>query len=299
MNDQRHQRKVAAYVKQAAVCALLFALLACAQTRERTQALIERGEYLVNGIMTCNHCHTPKDKAGNPLMERRFAGGSQRFDELTFAASGSNITQDTETGIGKWSDADIRRALTQGVRPNGVTLAFVMPYSFYKVLTPRDLDAVVAYLRTATPIRAAVTPPLYKWEQVTYPYPGAEKSMPENDLRDPVKRGLYLASLGHCMQCHAERHNDIPDYRGGAGKGGREFNTPAGLIRASNITSHPGKGLGAWSDDEIKRALTAGISRDGRPLAQTMAQYRPYLSRLTDQDLSALVAWLRSLPPLE
>jgi mono/diheme cytochrome c family protein/cytochrome c553 len=281
---------------------LAMALLAasCAQTQERTRALIERGDYLVNGIMTCNHCHTPKDKAGNSLLERRFAGGSQRFDELTFSATGSNITQDTETGIGNWRDADIRRALTEGVRPNGVKLAFVMPYALYQVITPRDLNAVVAYLRTVAPIRATVTPPLYKWEQMTYTYPGAEKQMTENDLRDPVKRGLYLASLGHCMQCHAERHNDIPDYRGGAGKGGREFKTPAGLVvRASNITSHPRKGLGAWSDDEIKRALTAGISRDGRPLAQTMAQYRVYHSRLTDEDLNALVAWLRTLPPLE
>jgi len=285
-----------------ALCVLAaFALAACAQTqtREHTQSLIERGDYLVNSIMTCNHCHTPKDKTGNPLMERRFAGGAQRFDEVTFTATGPNITQDTETGIGQWSDADIKRALIEGIRPNGVKLAFVMPYPLYKVITPRDLDAAVAYLRTAAPLRASVTPPLYKSQQITYTYPGAEKPMSENDLRDPLKRGLYLASLGHCMQCHAERHNDIPDYRSGAGKGGREYKTPAGLVRAANITSHPTKGLGAWSDAEIKRALTEGVSRNGRPLAQTMAQYRIYLKRLTDEDLHALVAWLRSLPPLE
>ena len=284
-----------------AMTLLAFTLLAvsCTQTQQRTQALMARGEYLVNGIMTCNHCHTPKDKAGNPIMQRRFAGGSQRFDEFTFTATGSNITQDEETGIGRWSDADIRRVLTKGVRPNGVTLAFVMPYPLYKVLTPRDLDAVVAYLRTATPIRATVTPSMYKSEQITYTYPGAEKPMSEGDLRDPVRRGLYLASLGHCMQCHAERHNDIPNYHTGAGRGGREYKTPAGLVRAANITSHPTKGLGAWSDAEIKRSLTEGVSRNGRPLALTMATYAQYLKRLTDEDLNALVAWLRTLPPLE
>lgn len=288
-------------IKLAACIAMMLALASCTQTRtqERTQSLIERGDYLVNGIMTCNHCHTPKDKAGNPVMARQFAGGVQRFDEVTFTASGSNITQDTESGIGKWSDADIKRALTEGIRPNGVKLAFVMPYPLYKTLTPRDLDAVVAYLRTVAPISAKVAPPLYKSEQITYTYPGAEKSMSENDLRDPVKRGLYLASLGHCMQCHAERHNDIPDYRNGAGKGGRMFKTPSGMARASNITSHPIKGLGAWSDAEIKRALTEGVSRNGRPLALTMATYAQYWKRLSDEDLNALVAWLRTLPPLE
>ncbi len=289
-------------LKLAAGVLLSITLSACSQTqtRERTQSLLERGDYLVNGIMSCNHCHTPKDKAGDPIMARQFAGGVQRFDEATFTASGSNITQDAETGIGKWSDADIKRALTEGVRPNGVKLAFVMPYPLYRVMTPRDLDAVVAYMRLIKPINAKVPPPLYKAEQIAYTYPGAEKPMSEADLRDPVKRGLYLANLGHCMQCHAERSkDDVPNYRTGAGRGGRVFKTPTGFSTAANITSHRTKGLGAWSDAEIKRALTAGVSRDGRPLAITMATYAQYLKRLTDEDLNALVAWLRTLPPLE
>lgn len=286
-----------------AVCAALWLILAACsqtQTRERAQSLIERGDYLVNGIMACNHCHTPKDKAGNPVLSRQFAGGVQRFDETTFTVSGSNITQDADTGIGKWSDADIKRALTEGVRPNGVKLAFVMPYALYRAMTPRDLDAVVAYMRAVAPINAEVAPPLYKAEQITYAYPGAEKPMSEADLRDPVKRGLYLANLGHCMQCHAERSkDDVPNYRTGAGRGGRVFKTPTGFATAPNITSHRTKGLGAWSDAEIKRALTDGVSRDGRPLAITMATYAQYFKRLADEDLNALVAWLRTLPPLE
>ena len=284
------------YSLRAAVSAALLMLAAGAQA----QTLLERGSYLVNGIMTCNHCHTPKDKAGNPIMERQFSGGAQRFNEIPFSATGPNITPDRETGIGNWSDADIRRALTQGVRPNGVQLAIIMPYPLYKVLTPRDLDAVVAYMRSVAPLRNQVEPPVYKMQQVPYLYPGAEKPMSEDDLRDPVKRGLYLASLAHCMHCHAERKNDVPNYRTGAGKGGREFKTPAGVVvKGANITSHPTSGIGAWSDAEIKRAMTEGVSRDGRPLAQTMAQYKIYFSRLTEEDLNALVAWMRSLPPLE
>jgi mono/diheme cytochrome c family protein len=278
----------------------LFALASCAPTQESAQSLLARGDYLVNGIMTCNHCHTPKDKAGNPVMARQFAGGVQRFDEVTFTASGSNITPDAETGIGKWSDADIKRALIDGVRPNGVKLAFVMPSPLYKVLTPRDLDAVVAYMRSVAPLNAKVPQPLYKTAQYAPTYPGADKPMSESDLRDPLKRGQYLANLGHCMQCHAERDDkEIPNYRSGAGKGGRVYKTPAGLVKAANITSHPTKGIGAWSDAEIKRALIDGVSRDGRPLAITMATYSQYLKRLSDDDLNALVAWMRALPPLE
>ncbi|MEQ1772685.1 MAG: c-type cytochrome, partial [Burkholderiales bacterium] len=161
-------------VRAAAIFACLI-LASCTQTQESAQSLLARGDYLVNGIMTCNHCHTPKDKAGNPVIARQFSGGVQRFDEVTFTATGSNITQDAQTGIGQWSDADIRRSMIDGVRPNGSKLAFVMPYPLYKVLTPRDLDAVVAYMRTVTPINAKVAPPLYKSEQITYTYPGADK----------------------------------------------------------------------------------------------------------------------------
>ena len=123
------------------VTAVLLVIAAAAQA----QTLLDRGSYLVNGIMTCHHCHTPKDKAGNPIMKLQFSGGSQRFDEIHFSATGSNITPDRETGIGNWSDADVKRALTEGVRPTGVQLATTMPYPLYKVLTPRDLESIDAY----------------------------------------------------------------------------------------------------------------------------------------------------------
>ena len=69
---------------------------------------------------------------------------------------------DPETGIGSWSEADVKRALTEGVRPSGVPLAPQMPVAFYKILTPRDLDAVAAYIKTAAPVRNQVPPPVYK-----------------------------------------------------------------------------------------------------------------------------------------
>jgi hypothetical protein len=66
---------------------------------------------------------------------------------------------------------------------------------------------------------------------------------------------------------------------------------------AKNITSHPTSGIGAWSDAEIKRAITQGISRDGRVLKPPMAF--AWYANMTDADLSAIVAWLRTVPPLE
>ena len=90
-----------------------------------------------------------------------------------------NITQDKETGIGKWSDADIKKLLRTGMRPNGVHIAMVMPTGFYHIMTERDLNAVVAYLRTIKPISNKVADPIYKMPQVEHVFPGAEKPFTE------------------------------------------------------------------------------------------------------------------------
>jgi hypothetical protein len=63
-----------------------------------------------------------------------------------------NITSDPETGLGNWSDDDIRKAITEGLDPEGVHLSPPMPFPFFANMTPEDIDAVVAYVRTIPPI---------------------------------------------------------------------------------------------------------------------------------------------------
>jgi mono/diheme cytochrome c family protein len=261
------------------------------------QTPVERGDYLVNAVMACDGCHTPRGPGGFN-MEKRFSGGSQVWDTPAYTVRGTNITPDRDTGIGSWSDNDIKRSLVDGVRPNGVPLAPQMPFAFYKILTPRDLDAVAAYMRSIAPVRNEVPPPNYKAAMHAELVPGGEKPIAEDALRDPVKRGFYLATIAHCMECHARRADGVQDYNNAWGKGGYEFTGPWGKAVASNITSHPRSGIGAWSDAELKRALTHGVGRDGRAFKLPMAR-QMYFSRMTDEDLNALVAWVRTIPPIE
>ena len=110
----------------------LAALLATSlATAAQAQTPVERGGYLVNTIMTCNNCHTPMGPNG-PQFDKALSGGL-RFNEPPFDVTASNITPDPDTGIGKWSDADIKKAMLEGVRPNGVRLAEVMPTNYYKI----------------------------------------------------------------------------------------------------------------------------------------------------------------------
>jgi len=247
--------------------------------------------------MGCDGCHTPRP-GGVFDMSRRFSGGSQIWDEKTFTVRGSNITPDPETGIGSWSEADIKRALTEGVRPSGVPLAPQMPFAFYKILTPRDLDAVAAYIKSVAPVRNQVPPPVYKAAMHAELIPEAEKPIAEEALRDQVKRGFYLATIAHCMECHSRRPDGSQDYVNWNGKGGYTFKGPYGEVVVRNISSHKTVGIGAWTDAEIKRALIQGIGRDGRAFKLPMAR-QVYYSRMTDGDVDAIVAWVRTIPPIE
>ena len=96
------------------------------------------------------------------------------------------------------------------------------------------------------------------------------KQMTEADLRDPVKHGFYLVTIAHCMECHTPKVNDRLDFANSLGKGGETFHGPFGESVSRNITSHQEKGIGAWSDAEIKRAIAQGICKDGSHLKPPM-----------------------------
>ena len=257
---------------------------------------VERGAYLVGSVMVCHNCHTPRGPQGLD-MSRALSGG-QTFDEPAFKVTGSNITPDKDTGIGKWSDAELKHFLVSGVRPNGTSAAPIMPTGFYTVLTARDLDALVAYLRSVPAVHREVPAPEYRiaLKRETPTYAGAQ--MTDAEMTDKLARGRYLLSIAHCLECHTpEGPSAVHDFAKASGKGGRTFKGPWGESRSPNITSHPQSGLGQWSDDEIKRAITQGVARDGHKMKPPMA-YAGYAT-MSAQDLDALVAFVRTLPPLE
>jgi mono/diheme cytochrome c family protein len=273
--------------------AMLAGLAVAAATAARGETPLERGAYLVNTIMTCNNCHTPMGAQG-PQFDKALSGGLT-FDEPPFKVTASNITPDKETGIGNWSAEDIKRTMRTGQRPNGIPLAPVMPTGFYGIISDADMDAIAAYLLSVKPIHNEVPGPVYRADFERTVFPGSEKPMETQGEDDKLKRGFYLATIGHCMECHTPMDKGRADFSGRLGAGGREFDGPWGKSISRNITSDPGKGLGTWTDAEIERALTQGISRDGSKLKPPMGF--PYYAKMTPADLEALVAWLRSVPP--
>src|SRR6202162_2196327 len=145
------------------VTTLLAALAVTLATANAQSDLVKRGDYLVNGLLTCGNCHTPKGPTGD-IKEKAFSGGLS-FDEPPFKVTAPNITPDKETGIGNYTDAQLMTVLRKGIKANGIPVAMIMPSGFYEIMTDRDLNAVVAYLRTLKPVANKVPDPIYKMAQ--------------------------------------------------------------------------------------------------------------------------------------
>ena len=257
--------------------------------------LVKRGDYLVNGILTCGNCHSPK---GPPaaVAGKDFSGGLS-WDEPPFKVTAPNITPDKDTGIGAWTDAEIKTVMRTGIRPNGVHVAMIMPTGFYHIMTDHDLNAVVAYLRTLKPVSNKVADPVYKMPQLELVIPGGDKPFSEGMMSDKLKKGFYLVTIAHCMECHTPMEKGVHLWDTRLGAGGFEFPGPWGVSVSKNITSSKTKGIGEWTDAEIKRAITDGVDRHGNRLNPPMGYQ--YYAHLTGDDLDAIVAYLRTVPAKE
>jgi mono/diheme cytochrome c family protein len=254
--------------------------------------IVARGEYLTRAA-DCAACHTAKD--GTP-----FAGG--RPFVLPFGTIYStNITPDVETGIGNYSDANFVDAVHKGIGRNGARLYPAMPYASYTYMTSADALAIKAYLFTLKPLHAP-TPVntlsfpfnqrglMSLWSAFFNP----DKRFEPNADRSPEwNRGAYLAeAMEHCGECHTPRNLPFAlDNR-------HKF---AGAVqagwRAYNITSDHASGVGAWSDADLAAYLSAGHA-DGRgtasgPMGEAVDES---LRHLTQSDIAALVAYLRTVP---
>jgi mono/diheme cytochrome c family protein len=257
---------------------------------------LERGAYLVNSIMACGNCHTPMGPNG-PLPGMDLAGGNV-FEEKPFTARAPNITQDRETGIGSWTDAQIARAIREGIRPDGTLIGPPMPIELYRQVSDTDLAATVAYLRTVKPVANKIAKSEYRMP-LPPAYGPPVVSVPDVPRGDKVKYGAYLAGpLGHCIECHTPMSGPGQrDFANSTGAGGFELRGPWGLAITANITPHRDTGIGKWSDAQVKRAITQAIRADGTPLNPPMGY--AYYARMTTADLDALVAYLRSLKPVK
>jgi mono/diheme cytochrome c family protein len=127
------------------VAATAAACLAAGSAIAQTE--VERGKYLVESIIGCGNCHTPVGPNG-PILDKALSGGPPIGEGNAFTAIPSNITPDPGTGIGKWTDAEIERAIRSGVGKDGHALKPPMGYGYYSKISADDMAALIAWLRS-------------------------------------------------------------------------------------------------------------------------------------------------------
>jgi mono/diheme cytochrome c family protein len=289
------KQRVRSFAGLALAATLLFYAPAYSE-ESADESLLERGEYLVTGIVGCGNCHSSRTPDGEFIDGMEFAGNFV-IEEPIFRAYAPNITPNIRTGIGSWTDAEIIRAIREGIRPDGRVLGPPMSFIFYRKISDNDIRAIVAYLRSVPAVENEVPRSTYKIELPPNwgPPLGVVHEVPRDDI---VAYGEYLVGpLGHCTDCHTPLVKGRHDFTR-IGAGGNLYHSPLGFTftaLAANITQHPQLGLGEWSDHEIRRAITTGISRNGRQLLPFMGF--SFYANISDEDLDAMVAYLRTIPP--
>jgi mono/diheme cytochrome c family protein len=270
---------------------------------ERTPARLKRGEYLVENVVTCFRCHSERDwksPGAPPVSGKKGAGfyfvvGAGPVDPNKLPpVYAANITPDPETGIGKWSDEEVARAIRDSIDRDG--RAF--PGKFHvsgNNLSGEDLASVVVYLRTVPAVRrpapANANAQLKTEAATTVP----ARSQTEPPQSDPVRRGEYLVSIADCASCHTADAPNAP-LLGKKFAGGKMMSdNPEHYVVTPNITMDP-SGISYYDEAQFVAVL-----RTGNVTARKLYPIMPwgYFQNMTDEDLKAIFAYLKTVPRLQ
>jgi len=262
------------------------------RTFERTPERFARGQYLVQGLLDCEGCHSPRDwtQHGAPMLPGRELAG-QAVDLAGFPGNLviPNISPDPETGAGNWTDDQMARAIREGIKHDDTTLFPIMPYQAYRNLSDEDLAAIVVYVRSVAPVKNPLP-----HMQINFPVNYLVRGVPEPvteavhgpNPSDMLARGKYMVALG----CGCHNAFDKVPYGGGERLVG-----PWGDVASANITPDP-TGIPYYTETSFLTAMRTGYV-GARKLSSIMpfGQFR----NLSDDDLKAIFAYLRTLPPIK
>jgi mono/diheme cytochrome c family protein len=264
---------------------------------EPTPERVERGKYLVNGVLGCFACHSQQSVEPQPGVApvlTHQGAGRVVISQNGFLVAANNITPDSETGSGSWSDDQFARAIREGIGHDGRALFPMMPYENYRYLSDEDLAAVVVYLRSLDPVRSVLPKP-----QIPFPLSRLIQSAPQPVLTevaghdaDRISRGRYLARVGGCMDCHTPEDQMHRPIKGMEFAGGKQIDgLPA---RSANLTPDP-TGISYYNEELFVRVMRTGYV-GARPLNPPMPWW--VYRNMSDEDLRSIFAYLRTLKPV-
>ena len=274
---------------------------------------LQHGKYIAT-IAGCTDCHTPlKPEYQDPTklnfdqLKVLAFNGASAADQTRLLAGGRafdlgpagilltrNLTPDEQTGLGSWTDGQIRLAVKTGVDNEGKVLFPVMPYHVYNSMADADLEAVITYIRSVDPISNEV--PARTISTEGFPSLPFQSGIVAPDPSDKAARGAYLVnSVMGCTDCHTPVDPTTGAPQMDKYLAGRQpYEGPWGVVYGGNITPDDETGLGTWSEEEVRRAIITGVSKDGRRLI--LMPWFAY-SALTAEDAGAVAYYLKNVLP--
>ena len=265
---------------------------------EPTPERLARGNYIYT-LADCDGCHSERDfsRFGGPVVAGRQGVGTilPKDMGLPGIVAPPNLTPDRETGIGEWTDGEKIRAIREGVDRNGRALFPMMPYEGYRQMSDEDVYSLVAYLNSLPPVKHAVPA-----TQLNFPVGLLIKATPKPaghvarpDASDRRAYGEYLATIGGCKECHT------PSLAGGV-----KFQLAPGIaVVTANISPDETTGTGRWREQDFVERFAQYreyVANGAPPAGPQSMTLMPWLSlaQLTDDDLRAIYAYVRSVPPV-
>ncbi|MFC4873048.1 c-type cytochrome [Negadavirga shengliensis] len=270
-----------------------------------TPEKIERGKYLAYHVMQCIDCHSQRDFSiySAPPKPGTEAVGGERFDH-SMGFPGVFISPNiTPFGIGDWTDGELFRLITTGVKRDGDPIFPVMPYHGFGQLDPEDIEAVIAYIRSLEPVASnhGKSKPDFPINLIMRTMPKKAALTKKPDPSDQLAYGNYLVTASACRDCHTKFEKG--DYVGAWLAGGREFIFPDGsVLTTPNLTPHE-SGLANWTKDMFIQRFKmysdhSNLTKVRPGEMQTIMPWAMY-SGMNEEDLGAIFEYLQSLDPVE
>jgi mono/diheme cytochrome c family protein len=274
---------------------------------DNSSSNVERGRYLANSVMSCMDCHSKRDMTeySMPMVPSTRGQGGERFDQTMGFPGIFYSANITPAGISGWTDGEIYRAITTGVRKNGKPIFPVMPYHAYGFANPEDVKSVIAYLRTLLPIVNLVPESSADFPMSiilnTIPKKAAPMNLPATG--DSLANGKYLFTIASCHDCHTPFEKGKFD-ESMALAGGRVFPTPGGMVTSANITPDKETGIGSWTREFFVKHFA--MYRDSATAHRVvepgeLQSFMPWTlyGTMTDSDLSSIYTYIQTLQPIK
>lgn len=272
-------------------------------TIESNDELIKHGEYLANNVMVCMDCHSERDwsKFSGPLVEGTLGKGGEVFDQNlgfpgTFTAK--NITP---YKLSSWTDGEILRAISTGVSKDGNALFPIMPYTHYGNIDRKDLEAIIAYIRTLPSLKSEVpaSSPDFPMNFIINTLPQKANFIKKPSEKNLLAYGKYLVNAAACFDCHTKQEKG--EFIGKDFAGGMEFKLSDGsIVRSPNITPDKTTGIGGWSEEQFVERFKMYADSNYIPhtvekgLFQTVMPWTMY-GGMKESDLKAIYTYLKSI----